>query len=145
MPKSLELPYYPNPVPTDPARLQQYLFDELNKIKTAFVAQPVALSVEEIDTYAVVTAPNWVVAFIGETPTWDVPGGFDSVTGLWTCPQSGLYSADVQLEVAPFGAGNKQYYAGVRLYRDSGGAITYKETTDGGDDSVPLGVTLAGS
>jgi hypothetical protein len=145
MTRSLKEPYYPNPVPTDPARLQQYLFDEFNKIKDALVPQPVALAIEETDTYVVGTLPNWVQAFVGGTPAWDVPGGsFDSVTGFWTCPQQGLYSADIQLKVEPFGSGNKQYYAGVRLYKDSGGVVEYRETTDGGDDAVPLGVTLSG-
>ena len=145
MPNSINIPYSPGQVPTGVDGLPRFLADEFRRIQEALVAQPVALSVDETGDYTVGTVANWVRAFVGATPGWDVPGGnFDSTTGIWTCPQSGLYSITSELEVSPYGLGNKNYYAGIRIYRDSGGVITYRETTDGGVDNVPLGVTLAG-
>lgn len=145
MTRSIKLPYQPNIVPTDPAELPRWLDVELNKISLALVAQPVAMAIDETGDYVVYTFPNWGRVFVGVAPSWDVPGGnFDTATAIWTCPQSGLYSLDANLKVEPYGSGNKNYFAGVRIYRDSGGVITYKETTDGGVDNIPLGVQLAG-
>ena len=144
MAKSLPIDYIPEPTPYTPDDIPRYLEQELNKIREALIAQAVALAVNESGTETVTTVPNWQFLFIGQTPTWDVPGGnFDPTTGFWTCPQSGLYSINASMEVQPFGLGNKFYYAGIRVYRDRGGVITYEESTDGGDDAVPLGVTIA--
>ena len=145
MPNSINIPYTPGQVPTGVDGLPRFLADEFRRIQEALIAQPVAMAVDETGDYAVGTVENWVRVFVGATPSWDVPGGnFDSVTGIWTCPQSGLYSLDANLKVEPYGAGNKNYFAGVRIEIDRGGVITYKETTDGGVDNIPLGVQLAG-
>jgi len=145
MPKSLPYVYKPDPSPYTLDDVPRYLEQELNRIAQALIAQPVAMAVEEVGDYIVYTFPNWVRVFVGVAPSWDVPGGdFDSATGYWTCPQRGLYSIDANLEVQPYGSGNKNYYAGVRIYRDAGGVITYNETTDGGVDDIPLGVNLSG-
>lgn len=145
MPRSLSVPYYPNPTPLDAEDLPRYLEDEVRRIREAMIAQPVAMTVDEIDSIVVTTDINWLQVFIGETADWDVPGGsWDPTTGVWTCPQSGLYSTDLQAEIQPFGAGNKNYYAGIAITRDRGGALLRWENTDGGDDAIPLGVTLSG-
>ena len=144
MTRSLQEQYYPAPVPTRAEDLPRYLESEFMRIRESLIAQPVALSVTETGTYDVTTTLAWFDLFIGETPTWETPGGsFDPTTGDWTCPQTGLYQVTLSLEVSPFGAGNKVYYAGVAI--DWTGATTGRlESTDGGDDSIPLGVTLTG-
>ena len=147
MSRSLPLPYNPNPVPSNRDDLPRYIYDELVRIKESFIAQPTALAIEDSFDYPVTTVLTWERMFDGGVvvPTWDVPGGgFDNTTGEWTCPQYGLYSVNVQMTVQPYGSGNKDYYAGLRLYIDRGGIIEYRESTDGGDDAIPLGVTLNG-
>lgn len=145
MVKSVIPAYVPNIVPSGVEDLPRFLNEELERIRQAMQAQPVALAVEEVGDFAVTQIVTWERAFIGATPAWDIPGGnFDSATAQWTCPQTGLYSIDVQLEVAPFGAGNKNYYAGIRIYHLSGQTVDYRESSDGGVDNVPLGVNMAG-
>jgi hypothetical protein len=145
MSRSISIPYQPNIVPTDPNELPRWLDVELNKIALALIAQPVAMAVKDEGPVIIGPAINWQTLFIGNSPDWDVPGGdFNSTTGEWTCPESGLYSIDLQMEVAPFGLGNKNYYAGIAVVIDSGGTITRYESTDGGDDNIPLGVSLSG-
>lgn len=138
-------PYFPNIVPTNLEDIPRFLNEELERIRQALVAQPVACSVEEDGTVVIGPTVNWQTVFIGVTPSWEAPGGdFDPATGAWTCSQYGLYSMSLQMEVAPFGAGNKDYYAGVAIIRDRGGALTRWESTDGTADNIPLGVTLSG-
>jgi hypothetical protein len=145
MPRSLKQPYYPHPVPTDITDLPRYLRDEFDRISNSLVPEPVALSVSEADAFLVTTVVTWADLFIGEVPGWEVPGGqFDQATGIWTNPKEGLYSIDLSMEVAPFGAGNKNYFAGVRILFTGPGAPITLTSTDGGDDSIPLGVTLSG-
>ena len=142
MSRDLQRPYAPFPVPNDAKDLPRYIAAELDRIRQAFLAQPVSLTVEETGTAAVTTAINWFDLFIGETPTWDIPGGgFDPVTGIWACPQGGLYTLGLSLEVRPFGGGNKTYYAGVAIDY-SGSSVGRFESTDGGNDAIPLGVGL---
>jgi hypothetical protein len=147
MSKSLSIDYQPEPTPYTIEDLPRYVEQELNKIAQALenASQPVALSVDEQGNFLVTTIVTWVQVLIGETAGWDVPGGsWDPTTGIYTVPQQGLYSVNAQLEVSPFGAGNKTYYAGLRLYRDRGGVVEFVESTDGGDDAIPLGVTISG-
>lgn len=147
MTKSLSIPYAPNPVPGQVEDLPRYIYDELARIKEALVAQPVSFDIANPDhQLAIGTTPNWEIGMIGIDPRWEVPGGeFDSATGRWTCPKSGLYQVNAHAEVAPFGSGNKIYYAGIRLQHERDLAIVETfESTDGGDDDIPLGVTLSG-
>ena len=146
MARPLQQEYDPNPVPSNLDDIPRFLFEELERIKVALYAQPVALSINETGTWAVTTVVTWETLFIGETPGWEVPGGgFDSTTGIWTCPQAGLYDFGLQAEIEPFGGGNKNYYAGLRLFvRHPDLSIDTYESTDGGADDVPLGVSLSG-
>ncbi|RKZ92544.1 MAG: hypothetical protein DRQ40_08615 [Gammaproteobacteria bacterium] len=144
MPRSLQEEYYPSPVPRDPNELPRYLESEFHKIRESLIAQPVALSVAEEGAALVTTVVTWFDLFIDEAPEWDVPGGsFDPVTGIWTCPQQGLHQLALSIEVEPFGSGNKTYYAGVAIdYVGQDGIPGRAESADGGDDAIPLGVTL---
>jgi len=145
MSRDLQRPYAPFPVPNDPKELPRYIAAELDRIRQALIAQPVALSVEESDSITVTTTVNWSDLFIGSTPTWDVPGGnFEPSTGIWTNPQYGLYHAVLSLEVKPFGSGNKEYYASIAIDYESPTGPERIESSDGGSDIVPLGVTLTG-
>ena len=144
MSRSLQIPYSPSAVPRNPDELPRFLEAEFRRIQTALLAEPVALSVQEEDAIAVTTAINWTDLFTGATPVWEIPGGsFDTTDGNWTCPQTGLYQVSLTLEVAPFGGGNKTYYAGVAIDW-TGESSGRRESTTGGDDEIPLGVSLVG-
>ena len=144
MTKSLPIDYYPAPVPTDPAELPRYIDQELSRIRNALIAQPVALTITETSTINVTTTPNWQRLFQIDEPSWEVPGGtWNRLTAEWICPAIGLYQAIVDLRVAPYGSGNKVYYAGIRLYTEPVGEVaTFIEAVDSGDDAFRLGVTL---
>jgi hypothetical protein len=147
MTRSIPVPYYPYPIPTDINDIPRYLYEELQRIQIALVEQPTAFAIEDSADYTVTTILTWERLFDDGVivPSWDVPGGsFDNTTGEWTCPQSGLYDINAQMTVQPYGAGNKTYYAGLRLYRLRDQTVEYREATDGGDDAIPLGVTLNG-
>ena len=108
------------------------------------VAQPVALTVLKSGQLPIGPTRDWTNPFIGDDAAWDVPGGsWDPATGRWTCPQIGLYQISALLEIDPFGAGNKNYYAGLQL-RIIGEIGRIQETYDGGDDDIPLGVSFTG-
>ena len=148
MTRSLSLPYDPNPVPSSVEELPAFLFDELRRISLALYATPVTFADRESETIEIGPAVIWRRLFdTGGTPIWEVPGGqFDNATGIWTCPQKGLYSMSATITVQPFGGvGGKSYYAGLRMTVEQNAAIVYQiETSDGGFDDVPLGVTLSG-
>lgn len=145
MARSLQEQYYPAPVPRDTKDLPRYLETEFYRIRERLIAQPVSTTLQETGDFPTTTTVSWTQTFIGVTPTWDIPGGaWDPATGIYTVPQEGLYSVNQQLEVSPFGLGNKNYYAGLAFIRDRDGTITRFEATDGGVDNIPLGVTQMG-
>lgn len=144
MARSLSVPYSPAPVPRNPDDLPRYLEDEFQRIRQALIAQPVAFSIQEDGTLPVDNVLVWEQILIGTDAEWDVPGGgWDPVTGMWTCPQAGLYQITYSIEVGAFGSGNKNYYAAIAI-DISGSTVERYETTDGGDDDIPLGVILTG-
>ena len=146
MVKPLQEDYYPLPIPSDVAGLPRFLEEELERIKNALYAQPVALTVEEQALADVTLLPNWQRLFDGgTTPIWEVPGGnFDNTTGEWTCPRDGLYQAFVSLRVEAFGTGNKSYYAGLRMTKANADGSPNKviEAADSGVDDFVLTVDL---
>ena len=147
MSKPVQAPYTPLLPPQTEGNedLTRYLYEELTRIKEALAADPVALTVSETSVITVTTVINWQRIFILALVNWDYPGGtWDNIAAEWTCPQVGLYSFTVDLRVEPYGAGNKNYYAGIRLniVRADGSGTDTLESIDSGDDNFMLGVTL---
>lgn len=151
MPRSLPTPYRPaaSPAPSsNPGNIIRAVWDEFYRISNQIIAlgQPVAVTLQDSDTIPIGTVAVWERLFLNTTPTWDVPGGnFDPVTGEWTSPQRGLFDITCIMTVQPFGIGNKNYYAGLRVvkvFADGSPDVVY-EITDGGVDDIPLGVTIA--
>lgn len=146
MARNVPLPYDPDQVPSQVEDLPRFLETELYRIATAMQANAVSFAIHHpVETVPIGTTPNWAVMFDdGTLPSWDFPGGdFDPNTGIWVCPQDGLYHMATQLEVAPFGSGNKMYYAGIRLHQERQSvSVNVWEAFDGGDDNIPLGVAL---
>jgi hypothetical protein len=144
MSKPLQEEYYPLPVPGND-EMARFLEEELERIRNALYAQPVAFTISETANLDVTTVPNWQRLFQISPPSWEVPGGeWNTLLAQWTCPQNGLYQHTVDFRVEPYGSGNKQYFAGIRLYRvpADGGATEVIEAVDSGQDDFPLGVTL---
>ena len=148
MARPLQQEYDPNPVPSNLDDIPRFLFEELERIKVALYAQPVAMTVTQTATVTVTTTPNWQRLFnTGDQPSWEVPGGnFNPATGEWTCPQFGLYQHFVDMRIQPYGTGNKSYYAGIRLWRvpADGSPNEVVEAVDSGVDDFELAVTLPG-
>jgi hypothetical protein len=145
MSRSLPIDYQPLPVPYDPRELPRYLEQELYRISQSLISQPVALTVDETSVLQVTTVANWQRLFLSQTASWDIPGGgWDPVLAEWTCPQQGLYFNIADLRVEPYGAGNKTYYAGVRIVIDraDGSPDVVVQAVDSGQDDFDLGVTL---
>ena len=144
MSRSLQTEYYPGPVPRNSDDLPRYLESEFTRIRESLIAQPVALTIQNAGPLDIGALLNWQNPFIGIDATWDVPGGsWDPITGIWTCPQMGLYQASGALEIDPFGTGNKNYYAGIQM-TTTGVIPGVQESFDGGDDDIPLGVSFIG-
>jgi len=139
MPRRVQPPYWPGPIPDDPASMPAYLGFELRRIQEAFSQDPVSLRAHDAGVLAVGTTAVWHNPFETTAPEWDVPGGtFDG--GIWTVPQNGLYTLYLDLTVEPFGAGNKTYYASIRLLVDG---VEEPHAVQGGADDVPLSVFRA--
>ena len=150
MSTSLPIPYQPAPPPNtdDVSELTRYTYDELTRLAQGLInlQQPVALTVVDNNaTIPIGPLPVWERLFVGITPEWAVPSNtWNSATAEWTNPQDGLFNMSVVMEVQPFGIGNKDYYAGLRItvVKATGAPDVVYEVTDSGVDDFPLGVTL---
>ena len=146
MTKSLPIDYKPEPTPYTLEDIPRYLEREFQRIAEALAEQPVALTVAETSIVTVTTIVSWQRLFSDSiVPSWEVPGGsWTSPPGQWVCPTQGLYQVIADLRVEPYGAGNKIYYAGVRvvIVHADGSPDTVVEAIDSGADDFMLGITL---
>ena len=136
--------YYPGNVPDTLPALVQFLFDELFRISEAIRAFPVGMNVKEARIgVPITTTPTEDRLFEGAAADLDLPGGgWDSVLGEWTVPVNGLYQININSVVAPFGAGNKDYAAEIKLYIDN---VERWSNADAGQDNFRLSCSLAAS
>ena len=134
--------YSPGNLPDSPDGLIEFLYDELPRIATAMNEFPVGINVREEDpAVPVELVPVEFRLFEGETPLFDLPGGsWDIPLGEWTCPASGLYTINAISVVAPFGAGNKDYAALLRIYVDD---VETLSSGDVGQDNFDLTSSIA--
>lgn len=142
MPKLPQERYQPGNLPETLPGLLSFLYDELWRIARALNAFPIGMNVRE-DAIAVPvdTTPTEHRLFENVTPTLDLPGGnFNEPLGEWTAPASGIYQVNVNSVVDPFGAGNKDYAAKLRIYIDD---IEAWSNTDVGDDAYTLSCSMA--
>ena len=141
MARSLPVDYAPS---TPPQRFEdwpRWIDDELNRIAVAFRANNVVMAIHGSGTIPIEITLQTVTLGIGDTPSIDYPGGaWNTLTGEWTCPLSGLYSINASAFLDAFGAGNKSYYAKLDVYKNN---ILIETQIDGGADDVPLGVSMA--
>ena len=110
--------YVPGLIPDNPAALIQFLQDELPRISAAMNRFPNGVGVDaNYPAVPVTTVPTEYRLFEGALSNYDLPGGgWDPTTGEWTCAASGLYQINLNAVVSPFGLGNKDYGATLRLY-----------------------------
>ena len=139
--RSIPEVYVPGVPPEDFKDWPRWLDDELNRIRQALEANPVYLVVAGTGNIAISPTPNTIILGIGDTPTFEFPGGeWDSATAIWTCPQEGVYQANASVTIQPFGTGNKTYAATLEVFIDG---ILRGSVTSGGLDDIQLTVTFA--
>jgi hypothetical protein len=136
--------YVPGNVPDTLPGLVQFLYDELWRIATAINPFPISLNIEQFELLAdVAPLPQLTQLFVGSVPIRELPGGaWDSASGRWVCPVSGVYQISINCRVEPFGAGNKIYQAVVSIVLDGDTADPVWSSTDNGPDDRPLGVNI---
>ena len=134
--------YEPGLIPDTPAGLIQFLQDELPRISAALNKFPNGVGVAaSYPAVPVTTTPTEYRLFEGALSNYDLPGGgWNSVTGEWTCAASGLYQVNLNAQVSPFGSGNKDYGADLRLYIDD---VEIWNSTAVGDDAYPLACSIS--
>lgn len=145
--RSLVIPYRPNP-PPEPAsqapQITRAAWEEFTRIAASFADFDTAVSVQVSATDSVnVASTASFTRMFDNSPTVEVanPGGtFAPLTGIWTCPQEGLWLVTVNGEVAAMNApAQKSYTAQIRRTwtHAAGGADTIAVYNGGGlDDQV---------
>lgn len=134
--------YTPGNLPDTADGLIQFLYDELWRIAIALERFPAGFSVNELNTtIPVTTVPTEFRLFEGETPAYDLPGGgWDSTLGEWTASATGLYQVNCNAIIQPFGAGNKDYAADLKIYINDVEAFANSTV---GDDAFSLSCAIA--
>jgi hypothetical protein len=143
------IPYTPSPSPitTNIGDLNRAVWDEFFRIQIALedLDRPVALTAVCQEPVTVEATTNWDRLFNENvTYDWALPTGtLDSTTGVWTCPQEGLYQIIATLQAPPFPSpATKEYTASLRLTVNpiSGDPDTVIVVQNGGIDTQSLRV-----
>ena len=137
--RSVTIPYRVGIRPRDsapPAESIRAVYDELSKVAQALADydRPVVATLSATDTLAVGAAPAFERIFDeGVDAEWIKPEDtFDPVTGIWTCPQEGLYQVYAKAVIEPLNApANKSY------------VIELRGTIDRLNDWIPDGVATS--
>lgn len=149
--RSTPLPYSPaNPPAPNAPDLSRATWDELYRIAEEFnnMANPTAMAITCSEDIAVQAATVWDRLF-NENVMYDwqnPPGSLNAATGVWTCPQEGLYQVDVILEAPPFPSpATKEYTASLRTTRRpiTGGPDISAISQNGGMDTQALRVNAS--
>lgn len=145
MAKTTAIPYSPGSPPgADTASLARATWDEFFKIQQSLVDLDRPASIAASDTEAAtVSAGISYSRLFNESPVIDYqwPGGqLDGATGIWTCPQEGLYLIIPVVQVPAFPTpASKLYTANMRLtFQYANGSTREIVATVGGDDRVAL-------
>lgn len=143
--KSTPVPYQPaNPPYTEKLHdFSRATWDELYRIAERFfsIDKPAALSVAETKSAPVQAAQVWTRLF-NTAPAfdWENPPG-QLTSGIWTCPQEGLYDITVIVEVPAFpNPGTRLYEATLRTtgHPVGGGPDRVLFSRTGGPDEASL-------
>ena len=145
--RSTPVPYSPAPPPfgADGQQLSRATWDELYRIAERFesIDRPAALAVTSSKSCPIQAATVWTRLFnTGIVYEWQAPlGQFNDATGIWTCPQEGLYSVTVTIEIPAFPKpGQRLYTATLRTTGNplAPGPDKVVLSKAGGPDEAPL-------
>jgi len=142
MPKRPSERYVPGDIPDTLPGLIQFLYDELPRIAQALNEFPVGVNVQQsVPGVPINLIPTTFNLFIGEPFDFDLPGGgWNSATGEWTAPVSGLYQLNLVADVTPFGTGNKDYAANLEFLVND---LVVFSAGNVGQDDFRLGTAIA--
>lgn len=117
--------------------MDRSVWDEFYRIAERFVSidKPAAMALTSTETVPVQATTVWTRLFdTALVYDWQAPGAqHDPATGVWTCPQEGLYAVTVVIEVPAFPQpGSRIYEATLR---------TTARPIAGGPDKVVLSKT----
>lgn len=144
--RSTPIPYTPAPPPfgADGQQLSRATWGELYRIAERFesVDRPAAVAITGSKSIPVQAATVWTRLFTAPVAyEWQAPlGQFNDATGVWTCPQEGLYDLTIVIEVPAFPqAGNRIYTATLRttLHYANGDPDKVVTSASGGPDEAP--------
>ena len=119
----------------------RWIDHELFLIEQALRANPIVMAIDGSDTIAVASTITTETLGIGDTPTIDLPGGdYDVATGIWTCPQAGLYNLHASAVFEIFGTGSKSYTAGLAIFKN---AVSFLDIESGGNQDSALSMIMS--
>lgn len=148
--RSTPIPYSPAPPPfgDNTQQLSRATWDELYRIAERFesIDRPAAASLTSSKSCPVQAATVWNRLFnSGVSFEWEAPQGqVATATGIWTCPQEGLYAITVVVEIPAFpNPGNRLYVATLRTtgHPVDGSPDKVLTSKAGGPDEAPLRFT----
>ena len=150
--RTTPIPYSPSSAPRSAdENTTRAIWDEFFRIEQALVDIDLpnlvtVTSVESIQTSASEVSITWNRLF-NSTPNvvYEKPTGtFAPTTGIWTCPQEGVYQISVQTSLPKDNlAGTNYYYGTIRITVDPlQGANTVVTRVAGGNEEVPLSLTF---
>jgi hypothetical protein len=131
-----------------PEEFIRAVWDELQRIGLSFsdIDRPLSMSAHGADTIQVgATATYSTMLNASPTVDWQQPGDtFNPGTGVWTCPQEGLYLINATIVSNPFAApATKSYQVSLRLTKAGSAAGVYTFGGGGVDDQfVTAAATL---
>jgi hypothetical protein len=115
-------PYFPSPSPyvENQEVLTRAVWDEFFRIQQALIDidRPTAISAVCKEPVTVEATQNWDRMFDEAVSyDWQLPSGtLNTTTGVWTCPQEGLYQISATVEAPPFPSpATKEYTVSIRL------------------------------
>ena len=144
--KSTFIPYTPGSPPgVDTASLSRATWDELFRIAQALIDLDRPASIAGDSPESVIVGPTLQYDRLfneADTIDYEYPSGqLDVTTGVWTCPQEGLYLILPVIQVPAFASpASKLFTANLRttFHYASGSPDEVIVANAGGDDRVPL-------
>lgn len=139
--RSATIPYSPAPPPIGTDRA---IWDEFYKLQEALINldRPASLTGSSPEPVPVTASVSYDRLFDeADAISYEQPTGqFDTTTGIWTCPQEGLYLLLPLIQVPAFTTpASKLFTATLRTtFTYAAGGTKVVTSSAGGDDRVPL-------
>lgn len=138
MAKQTIIDYQPTSPPAEFDDWPRWMDEELYHIAEALLESPVIMVITGSGNINFDTTINTIILGQGQAVDYAYPEGtWDTAAGEWTCPLSGVYSLAINMTIDPFGTGNKNYSAIIKVYKDG---VFFIDAPSGGIDDQPLGI-----